>query len=107
MNLTKRQAKICRCIIRKKRLNTVLRECGIADYIQLQELIPTKYLIFSDCKFDDATTVALESELLSDYEARCELRRQTLLAEIFSTIALIISLISLSIDIYELLMRLC
>ena len=106
MNLTKRQAKICRCIIRKKRLNTVLRECGIADYIQLQELIPTKYLIFSDCKFDDATTVALESELLSAYEARCELHRQTLLAEIFSTIALVISLISLSIDICELLLRL-
>lgn len=46
MNLTKRQAEICRCIIRKKRLNTVLRECDIADYLQLQELIPTKYLIF-------------------------------------------------------------
>lgn len=106
MNLTKRQAKICRCIIRKKRLNTVLRECGIADYIQLQELIPTKYLIFSDCKFDEATTVELEPELLSAYEARCELHRQTLLAEIFSTIALVISLISLSIDICELLLRL-
>lgn len=106
MNLTKRQAKICRCIIRKKRLNTVLRECGIADYLQLQELIPTKYLIFSDWNFDEATTVELEPELLSAYEARCELHRQTLLAEIFSTIALIISLISLSIDICELLLRL-
>ena len=95
MNLTKRQAKICRCIIRKKRLNTVLRECGIADYIQLQELIPTKYLIFSDCKFDDATTVALESELFSDYETRCELRRQTLFADIVSVVAIVISIISL------------
>lgn len=106
MNLTKRQAKICRCIIRKKRLSTVLRECDMSDYIQLQELIPTQYLIFSDWNFDEATTVELEPELLSAYEARCELHRQTLLAEIFSTIALIISLISLSIDICELLLRL-
>lgn len=106
MNLTKRQAKICRCIIRKKRLNAVLRECDIADYIQLQELIPTQYLIFSDWNFDEATTVELEPELLSAYEARCELHRQTLLAEIFSTIALVIPLISLSIDICELLLRL-
>lgn len=95
MNLTKRQAKICRCIIRKKRLNTVLRECGIADYIQLQELIPTKHLIFSDCKFDDATTVELSFELRAEYESRLSLRRQTLFADIVSVVAIVISIISL------------
>ena len=95
MNLTKRQAKICRCIIRKKRLNTVLRECGIADYIQLQELIPTKYLIFSDWNFDDSTTVELSVELRAEYESRRSLRRQTLFADIISVVAIIISIISL------------
>ena len=39
--MTKRQIKICKCVMRYKKLNTVLRKCNIPDYLEIQYVLGT------------------------------------------------------------------
>lgn len=57
--MTKRQYKICKCVVRFKRLDIILAKTKIGDYIDLQDAIGAKNLDFSDDNMDKNTEVTL------------------------------------------------
>ena len=66
--MTNRQAKLCKEIIRYKKLDEVLRRNKGIDYLDLQDILGPGNLDFSDSSMDENTEVALSEELRGQYE---------------------------------------
>lgn len=93
--MTKRQRRICRIIIKKKRLPLILEKSGITDYLELQEEIGPNNLDFSDCRMDENTVVTLENVLIEELEAYQWNIFRSCFTWALSVCALVISLIAL------------
>ena len=66
--MTNRQAKLCKDIIRYKKLDKVLRRNKDIDYLDLQDILGPRNLDFSDSSMDENTEVFLREELRDQYE---------------------------------------
>ena len=51
-----------------KKLNTVLRKCNIPDYLEIQYVLGTDTLDFSDNKMDDNTEIFLQDAAIEEVE---------------------------------------
>lgn len=92
--MTNKQAKICKKVVKHKRLDIILKETGISDYIALQDELIPGVLLFDDIE-DEKTTVALSNELLEEYEERKRRIVDMRITRILSVLAIIISFIAL------------
>lgn len=93
--MTNKQALVCKCILKYRYLNRVLSKSGIRDYLELQDIIPTKYLVFSDINMDDNTQIELQGDLLAEYEERKRTFLNIRFAQAMSILSFIISVIAL------------
>lgn len=66
--MTKQQYKVCKIIRKHKNLNTTLKKSKISDYLELQDVIPTPWLDFSDSNMDDDTYISLTTIATEDFE---------------------------------------
>lgn len=66
--MTNRQAKLCKEIIRYKKLGKVLRRNKDIDYLELQDILGPENLDFSDSRMDENTVVTLTEPLRDQYE---------------------------------------
>lgn len=92
--MTNKQAKICKKVVKHKRLDIILKETGISDYIALQDELIPGVLLFDDIE-DEKTTVELSNELLEEYEERKRRIVDMRITRILSVLAIIISFIAL------------
>lgn len=93
--MTNRQRKICRNVLRYKKLNKVLKKSGISDYNEIQDMLGPGNLDFSDNNMDENTEIFLENNCIEELERH----RWTIFREcitwVLSLCAIAISLISL------------
>ena len=66
--MTNRQAKLCKEIIRYKKLGEVLRRNKDIDYLELQDILGPGNLDFSDSRMDENTVITLTEPLRDQYE---------------------------------------
>lgn len=66
--MTNQQFKVCKIIRKYKNLNTILQKTKISDYLELQNVIPTPWLDFSDSNMDDDTNISLTTIATEEFE---------------------------------------
>lgn len=66
--MTSQQYKVCKIIRKYKNLNTILKKADISDYLELQNVIPTPWLDFSDSNMDDDTYISLTTIATEEFE---------------------------------------
>lgn len=93
--MTNKQAFVCKCILKYRYLNLILSKSKVSDYLELQDIIPPEYLVFSDTNMDEHTQVELQGNLLAEYEERIRTFFDIRLAQVLSVLSLIISIIAL------------
>jgi len=92
--MTNRQAEICKAVVKHKRLDIILEETGIPDYIVLQQELGNGCLVFDDIE-DDETEVTLCNELQEEFEERKRRTVDVWITRLLSIAAIIISVIAL------------
>ena len=92
--MTNQKARICRKVVKYKKLDVILEKTGIADYITIQEVLGPGALSFADIE-DDQTEVYLSDALLEELERRHRRAVDVWITRILSVAAIIISIIAL------------
>lgn len=93
--MTNYQYKICRVIVRHKRLGKILAKVRVGDYLDLQLVLDTDALTFADDNFDDNTLVGLSTKWTEDFENHRRGQFDRRFTNVIAILALIISAISL------------
>lgn len=92
--MTKQKAKICKKVIKYKKLNIILKKAGISDYIELQKILGPGNIQFLDIE-DDATEVFLSESLVEELEQRRQKMIDVWVTRILAILALVVSIIAL------------
>lgn len=72
--MTNKQYKLCKLILKKKKLNLILAKSKLTDHYALQYEMPPSSIGYMEIPVTDTTEVVLEKWMLEEYEAR---RRNT------------------------------
>ena len=95
--------RICKTIMKHKKLTTVLHKCGISDYLEIQDILGSGVLYFSDTNMDENTEIFLSNEAVEEIETHRELTINKWITRIVAiwggvtgTIAILIELTQLS-----------
>lgn len=89
--------KICCAVLRKKRLGAVLSVCGFhgsSAYLDLQEALPPRSLVFGDDRFDADTSVSLSTLMLEEYD-------RVLLKAIVSAVTILLSAAGVAVAVFK------
>ena len=93
--MTNEQAKLCKIIMRYKKLTVILKKSGVPNYLDLQEILGPKNIDFSDTQMNDNTIVTLENPIIEELEQRRSRSIDHLFTRTLSIMAIIISVIAL------------
>ena len=93
--MTRRQRRICKNVLRYKKLNKVLKKSRVSDYIEIQDILGPGNLIFSDDNMNDETTITLDNPFVEDLEQHDWTIFRECFTWILSLIAITISLVAL------------
>ena len=94
--MVRKKMKICKNIIKYKKLGKILQKSHIPDYLSLQEEFEPGALDFSDYEFENDTIVYMTDDLLEEYEEQKD-------ATFYRRGPFIISIISLIMSVFALL----
>ena len=89
--------RICCTVLRKKRLGAVLSACsfhGPHAYLDLQEALPPRSLVFDDDRFDADTPVSLSTLMREEYD-------RVLLKAIVSAVTILLSAAGVAVAVFK------